>query len=874
LEVRGKMRRKRLVMATVSGFGLAAAAMVLCFAGGGAAAASPPGPARGSSAEVGQAVGEPQLDGSFFIRQTAKITAGGSTGYFGWSVAVEGDVALAGALGEDSLRGAAYLFQRNEDGAEEWGQVQRLALSDGATGDYFGASVGVDGDTAVVGAYGVDSDLGAAYVYARNEGGADNWGLVAEITATGGQTGDDFGYSVAIDGDTIVVGAYSADSDTGAAYVFARNEGGEDGWGQTAHLTATSSLGVSYFGWTVAIDGDTIVVGAPSTDVNRGAAFVYRRNEGGADSWGQIAEITATGGVATDFFGGSAAIDRDTIAIGASGKDSGCGAAYLYGRNVGGADGWGQTAVVTASDRVPNDEFGTSVDIDGDTLAVGVPYDDDLGSSSGSVRIFRRNEGGADSWGETAKLLASDGAATDFLGTAAAVDDGTMVAGASGVGADEGAGYVFTRIGGAWYEESEPSPDDAQMGDWYARSVDVEGDVLVGGAPYEDSQGANAGSAYIFERNRDGASAWGQTAHISASDSANSDHFGWSVAIDGDTVAVGAEQGDGAVADSGAVYIFERNAGGADAWGSTRKITATDGAGGDMFGASVAMDGGILVVGAPEDDDGCPVASDCDSGSAYVFARNEGGADNWDLVQKITTTDSITNDLFGSDVAIDGGTIVVAAESDDKNGINSGSAYVFSRNEGGADAWGLTAHISPTNPAIVDFFGSSVDIDGGMIAVGAPDDDGPDWASPSTNFNCGAVYVFERNEGGLDAWGQTGKITVTESYTNDQLGSSVAIEGGTIVASALYRDEGAANTGAAYVFSRNEGGADEWGLVKKLVAARRSDYDYYGIGVGLSGDVIAIGAYGSDEVASAAGLTFVYRESLFRVYLPLVLRSY
>ncbi len=821
-----------------------------------------------------QLLGEPQLDGALLIRQTAKITAGGSTGYFGQSVAVEGDVALAGAPFENGVRGAAYVFRRNEDGAEEWGRVKRLARAGGAYDDHYGMSVGVDGDTAVVGAFGVDSYLGAAYVYYRNEGGADNWGLAAEITATGGQAGDRFGYSVAIDGDTIVVSAYSADSNTGAAYVFARNEGGQDSWGQMAHLTATSSLGVSYFGWTVAVDGDTIVVGAPSTDISRGAAFVYSRNQGGADSWGQVAEITATGGVATDFFGGSVAIDGDTIAIGASGKDSDRGAAYLYGRNVGGMDGWGLTAVVSASDRVSNDEFGTSVDIDGDTLAVGVPYDDDLGSSSGSVRIFRRNEGGADSWGETARLLPSDGAATDFLGGSVAIDDGTVVAGAHGADANSGVGYVFTRWGGAWEEESEPSPDDAQMGDWYGRSVDVQGDVLVGGAPYEDSQGANAGSAYIFERNRDGASAWGQTAHISASDGADSDHFGWSVAIDGDAVAVGAEQGDGAAADSGAVYIFERNAGGVDAWGSTRKITATDGASGDMFGASVAMDGGILVVGAPEDDDGCPPASDCNSGSAYIFARNEGGGDNWGLVQKITTTDSIANDLFGSDVAIDGGTIVVAAESDDENGINSGSAYVFSRNEGGADAWGLTAHISPTSPAPVDFFGSSVDIDGGVIAVGATSDDGPDWASPHPNFNCGAVYVFQRNEGGLDAWGEAAKITVTESYTGDQLGTSVAIEGGTIVASALGRAEGAPNTGAAYVFSRNVGGADEWGLVKKLVAARRSDYDYYGIDVGLSGDVIAIGAYGSDEVTSAAGLTFIYRDSLFRVYLPLVLRSY
>jgi hypothetical protein len=218
-------------------------------------------------------------------RLTASDAADGD--YFGRSVAVSGDTAVVGAIYEDGLgsnRGAAYLFARNEGGADNWGQVKKLTASDAADGDYFGRAVAISGDTLVVGAHGKDgtgSDRGAAYVFARNQGGMDNWGQVRKLTASDAADEDYFGYSVAINVDTAVVGAHSengAGSDRGAAYVFKRNRGGMENWGQVQKLRASDAANEDYFGQAVAISGDQIVVGAYGEDgagTDRGAAYVF-----------------------------------------------------------------------------------------------------------------------------------------------------------------------------------------------------------------------------------------------------------------------------------------------------------------------------------------------------------------------------------------------------------------------------------------------------------------------------------------------------------------------------------------------------------------------------------------------------------------------
>jgi PKD repeat protein len=229
-------------------------------------------------------------------------------------------------------------------------QIAKLTADDGAAGDQFGIAVGIAGDTAIVGANVEDAnglDSGAAYVFERNRGGVGNWGEVAKLTASDGFEDDRFGGSVGIAGDTAIVGAIGDDDKgfaAGAAYVFGRDQGGPDNWGEVAKLTASDGGFGDAFGKSVGIAGDTAIVGADRDNdkgLNAGAAYVFERDQGGADIWGEVAKLTASDGINADQFGLSVGIAGDTAIVGAIGDDSDdgqvadAGAAYVFERNRG-----------------------------------------------------------------------------------------------------------------------------------------------------------------------------------------------------------------------------------------------------------------------------------------------------------------------------------------------------------------------------------------------------------------------------------------------------------------------------------------------------------------------------------------------------------
>jgi hypothetical protein len=178
------------------------------------------------------------------------------------------------------------------------------------------------------------------------------------------------------------------------------DEGGFDSWGQVAKLTAYQAASGDYFGSSVSISGSTVVVGSSGDDdngTNSGSAYIFGRDQGGVDAWGQVAKLTASDGASYDEFGRSASISGDTIVVGANGDDdhgSNSGSAYIFGRDQGGVGTWGHVAKLTASDGASYDYFGWSVSISGDTIVVGANGDDDNGLGSGSAYIFGRGSGG------------------------------------------------------------------------------------------------------------------------------------------------------------------------------------------------------------------------------------------------------------------------------------------------------------------------------------------------------------------------------------------------------------------------------------------------------------------------------------------------
>lgn len=414
---------------------------------------------------------------------------------------------------------------------------------------------------------------------------------------------------------------------------------------EVANLQEVKILGdpvdEEHFGYGVALDGDTLVVGGPRFYLDFGVAYVFERHQGGANNWGGkqliVIDPDPTPDADPNFpfyaqFGRDMSIHGDTVAIAAvqdaDADGNGFGSVYLFERNTGGPGNWGQVKRVTLFEPpeppIFFTSFGISVSLSGDVLAVGEWSDDDFGQNSGAVYLFERNAGGADNWGQVKKLTASDGAAGDWFGGRVSRHGDVLVVAAAGDddgGHSSGAAYVFERNAGGvdnWGEVKKLTASDAVAGDQFGQfSVAAHGDVIVVGATYKDGgAGETSGAAYVFERDAGGAGNWGEVKKLTASDAAAGDRFGVSVAVNGDVIVVGAHVGNVVAGgeDLGSVYVFQRNAGGEGNWGEVTELNASDATVYTAFGWSVAVSGNTIVAGAPYDNEGAP-----ESGSAYVF---------------------------------------------------------------------------------------------------------------------------------------------------------------------------------------------------------------------------------------------------------------
>lgn len=378
------------------------------------------------------------------------------------------------------------------------------------------------------------------------------------------------------------------------------------------------------------------------------------------------------------------------------------------------------------------EKFGTAMSVDGSTLVVGVP---DKNSSYGVALIYQQVDG---VWQYRATLSRSDNETGDGFGSSVSISGNTIVVGAKnhdvGGSANQGSVYVFVRMGESWIttntETARLTASDGEAGDRFGNSVAIHGDTIVVGAD-ADMVGNSPmqGSAYVFVRPATGwVTTSAETAKLTASDGEWLDAFGYSVAISGDTIVVGSFQDMvGFNASQGSAYVFVRPATG---WVTTRvdnaKLTASDGEPASLFGGSVAISGSTIVVGAIKE-------------SAYVFVRPSHGWDgNLKQSAKLKASDSEQGDQFGQSVAISGDTIVVGARWDTvSSNTAQGSAYVFARPTAG---WSGTLteviHLTATNGAANDCFGTSVANNGDAILIGTPGD------TIGSNVNQGSVYGY------------------------------------------------------------------------------------------------------------------------------------
>jgi len=372
---------------------------------------------------------------------------------------------------------------------------------------------------------------------------------------------------------------------------------------EEARLDSTTPVANDELGKSIAQGGSTLVIGSPGANqgavIDAGEALVFERS--GAN-WTPAGTLQGSDTVAGDHFGSAVALSGDTLVVGASreahlGPETG--AAYVFVRSGG---TWSELQKLVASDGGANSRFGEAAALQGDTLMIGAPFDRVLGlNQAGSAYVFERN---GSVWSETQKLTASNTSPIFQFGFSMSIDGDLAGIGAFGALRI----YVFERSAGTWCETTQLSSPTQAHAQGIGRSVGVSGLTIVFGSPNDDlinPLGANAGSAFVYAK-RNGN--WTMETKLKASDYAKEDHFGRSVAIEGDLIVVGAERDDTTAVDTGSAYLFSRS--GTD-WTEQDKLLASDAGAGDLFGWSCALDQGRIAVGAPE------ASGD---GAGYVFA--------------------------------------------------------------------------------------------------------------------------------------------------------------------------------------------------------------------------------------------------------------
>jgi hypothetical protein len=371
----------------------------------------------------------------------------------------------------------------------------------------------------------------------------------------------------------------------------------------------------------------------------------------------------------------------------------------------------------------------------------------------------------------------------------------------------------LTNMAGSWTEMQKLLASDGVALDYFGHSVSLDGDTALIGSYQATGKAYMSGSAYVFTLT---GNTWTQQAQINASDGGAVDEFGFSVSLSGDTALIGACNDDDNGVDSGSAYVFTRSG---TTWNQQQKLLAQDGAAGDHFGCSVSLSGNTALIGAYTDDTNVQ-----NSGSTYVFTRT---STTWTLQQKLLASDGAAGDMFGWSVSLSGDTALIGAMADDDNGVDSGSAYVFTRN---INIWTQQPKLLAQGGVAGDYFGCSVSLYGDTALIGAY----------GYNSYMGAAYA-----GNINQWTSQQKLIASNGPASDYFGVSVALLGDYALIGAMNDNY----KGAAYMFTHN---VNTWTQKQKLFASDGATNDRFGWSISLSGDTALIGAFGNHNLIGSA----------------------
>lgn len=382
------------------------------------------------------------------------------------------------------------------------------------------------------------------------------------------------------------------------------------------------------------------------------------------------AMLQASNGALADEFGRAVAISGQTALVGAHRSDLvnvNGGAAYLYDYDSE-ADSWQEAAQLTAEDGGLYDEFGGAVALEGQRAVVGAPNH----NGTGAIYVFEFRD---TLWVQTAKLTASDAASGDKFGNDVAISGDRILVAAKGddaiYGYDQGAAYSFALDTlGNWVEEAKLFPQASGIIFEFGTSLDLADDRAIIGCSYDNTNGIQTSSAYIFQLGEEG---WVQEARFVGTQTRLGDLFGASVAIDGDWAVVGASLNDLEARDAGSAYVYHLQAD--SNWVEATRLAAADAGARSFFGTSVDISGGTIAIGS----NGLDRPNATDAGGVYLFSY---AATGWEQNEQLTIEAGAASDQFGSSVAINGNALIAGATGVDALGSNSGAAYAYLKPEG------------------------------------------------------------------------------------------------------------------------------------------------------------------------------------------------
>jgi hypothetical protein len=754
-----------------------------------------------SALDFDEATGEPFgivfafefRDGRWYYGQTLHPPRRSAETAFGAALAIDGDIAVIGEPGGDAaLPGQGFAVVYSLSG-NRWQPQAELMAADGRQGDEFGSAVAVSGDSIVVGAFEAEA-AGAAYVFVRDDGNA--WTQQARLLAGDREQGAAFATAVALSGDTALIGAPHDSIDLrrgqGSAYAFVRSGGA---WTQQAKFIAPDGADFDHFGRSVALDGDPAAPGGAPTrskgdpnvtavaligaygddigsNIDQGSAYAFVRNDA---TWSQSQKLINTDGTPADrsdeFAGWSVALAGNVALVGAfgmDGTDPSSGGAIVYGRS---GNQWLRRDLLTNS-RPDSRALGFAVALTPDFAFAATAFDHEAGNPErNGVQVWSR---ATPAWSETQRLYAST-SSHDLFGHSIAVSDSTALIGAPGadVGGSESQGAVFVYGLGpsGWRLQARLTADDGAAGRLFGISVALDGTdtAYVGSANAATGALSGTGAVYVFERN---ASGWAQTAKLTTLDAEINDFFGAAIAIDGESLLVGAPGDTVGGVMRGSVVSFARQGG---VWVEGAKLFEPDAVRADGYGWSLALAGDLLLVGAPALD-----ALQARGGSAYLYERD--GA-RWTRRQRFQATAPVLPDGFGfavelglaneghgSDVAFFGAPL---QEVDDV--LGRGAVHVSTR---GASGWGAPSQLASSTMGVTDALGWSLALGNGVLYAGAPITDTPA-SGPSPP---GAVFRYQRT--GSD-WIEVAGIAPSDS-PGAQFGRALAAHGSQLLIGAAF----------------------------------------------------------------------------------------